>query len=162
MRGRPPGIHWDDNIIARFREALRAFMLERGLTPEMLERELGYRSKGYLVKTYLGEVQKPQPPSMPFLTRLTKIGFVFSPDGGAPPGHVHHIPAGVVAIAELPPGTVIVGEARQCPECLAEAQEGKRHPDRTWYVFAHPRQKYCSARHGRAWRRRRRRAEGQL
>ena len=158
MRGRPPNPTWDEAALTEFREALRLFMLERKLTPETLEGEMGYRSSGYLVRTYLGEVQKPAPPSQPFLNRLEQIGFSFSPNGNGKsiPSSLHHLPAGVAAVAELPPGTVIVGQPRQCPECAAEAEEGKRHPARTWYVFAHSNQRYCSCRHRRAWYRRRR------
>jgi hypothetical protein len=160
VRGRPANLPWDEATLAAFREALRLWLLERGLTPQALETELGYRSKGYLVRTYLGEVQRPLPPSPPFLERLKRIGFSFSPDRrGRPPRAVHHLPTGVAAVAELPPGTLIVGEPRQCPECAAEAGEGKRHPSRTWYVFAHPRQRYCSLQHRRAWHRRQRKAD---
>ena len=159
MRGRPPNLPWDEASLADFREALRLFMLERELTPQTLEELLGYRSSGYLVRTYLGEVKRPHPPSQPFLERLEQVGFSFSPNGHGGPAQtgIHHLPAGVVAVAELPPGTIVVGQPRQCPECAAEAQEGRRHPARTWYVFAYANQRYCSPRHRRAWYRRRRR-----
>lgn len=148
---------WDEATLTAFREALRWFMLERELTPQALEERLGYRSNGYLVHTYLGEVKRPLPPSQRFLERLEQIGFSFSPNGHDSPTRtsVHHLPAGVVAVAELPPGTMIVGQPRQCPECVAEAEEGRRHPARTWYVFAYPNQKYRSLEHRRAWYRRR-------
>jgi hypothetical protein len=149
---------WDEVTLTTFREALRLFMLEHELTPQGLEGQLGYRSGGYLVRTYLGEVRRPLPPSQRFLERLERIGFSFSPNGnepsGAPQASVHHLPAGVVAVVELPVGTVIAGQPRQCPECVAEAVEGKRHPARTWYVFGHPNQRYCSPKHRRAWYRR--------
>jgi hypothetical protein len=161
MRGRPPNPAWDEVTLSEFREALRLFMVERELTAQMLEEEMGYHSSGYLVRTYLGEVQSPTPPSQPFLKRLEEVGFSFSPDGnGRPPStSLHHLPSGVAAVAELPPGTVIVGQPRQCPECAAEAEEGKRHPARTWYVFAHSNQKYCSPKHRRAWYRRNKRTK---
>lgn len=161
MRGRPPGPPWDKVTLAAFREALRLFMLERELTPRTLEELMDYHSSGYLVRTYLGEVQRPLPPSQPFLKRLEGTGFTFSPDGRdrPPQAGLHSLPAGVSAVAELPSGTVIAGQPRQCPECAAEAQEGKRHPARTWYVFAHPRQRYCCPKHRRAWYRRQKRSK---
>ena len=161
MRGRPPNPTWDEATLTEFREALRLFMLERHLTGQVLEERMGYHSSGYLVRTYLGEVKSPRRPSQPFLERLKQVGFSFSPNGNGNPtlASLHHLPAGVAAVAELPPGTVIVGQPRQCPECAAEAEEGKRHWARTWYVFAHSNQRYCSCRHRRAWYRRRRKTE---
>ncbi len=161
MRGRPPRIPWDEVTLTAFREALRLFMAEQGLTPQTLEEQLGYHSSGYLVRTYLGEVEQPLPPSQRFLDRLEHIGFSFSPNGHNSPARLtfHPLPTGVVAVADLPPGTVILGQPRQCPECAAEAEEGKRHPARTWYVFAHPNQRYCSPEHRRAWYRRQKRSE---
>jgi hypothetical protein len=128
-------------------------MMEKCLTAEKLEEMLGYRSKGCLVKTYLGDVKHPLEPSQPFLKRLEKIGFQFPEEEGDFINY-YSLPSGTVAISEFPPGTVIVGSPKQCPECVAEVEEGKRHPTQTWYVFSHPQQKYCSIHHRRAWYRR--------
>lgn len=152
MRGRPPSAYfWSKEELGSFREALRCFMLEQGFDPLGLEKELGYRSSGYLVRTYLGEMKHDLPPSQPFLERLTELGFKTN---GHRPSTLHHIRSGVVALADLPPGTVILGEPRQCPECVAESSEGERHPVRTWYVYPYACQIYCCRRHRRAWYRR--------
>jgi len=55
------------------------------------------------------------------------------------------------------PAQKVLTEARQCPECVAEWQEGKRIWEDTWYFFGHPRAKFCSPQHRRAWRKRQRR-----
>ncbi len=160
MRGRPPRTEWTDGQLKAWREALRAWMMERGYGPRELEDLLGYNSGGYLVRMYLGELETSRPPSARFVRRLEEVGFSPNGDGRQEtfPADLRPVVApGVVAVADLPPGTVILGEPRQCPECAAEAEEGKRHPSRTWYVFPHPRQKYCSPEHRRAWRRRQRR-----
>lgn len=44
-----------------------------------------------------------------------------------------------------------MADAVQCPECAAEAEEGKRAWTETWYVFAWGNQKYCCREHRRAW-----------
>ena len=135
-------------------------MMEHGLGPRELEKLLGYRSNGYLVRMYLGELETDRRPSARFLERLKAAGF--SPDGDGVDADTDLRPvtaAGIVAVDDLPPGTVILGHPRQCPECAAEADEGKRHPARTWYVFPHPQQRYCSPKHRRAWYKRRKKAE---
>ncbi len=158
MRGRHPKVnHWTEQQVGNFRKTLRAWMVERSLDPEELEGLLGYRSGGYLVRMYLGELETDRPPSLAFRKRLEDVGFSGNGRGLDFPAELRSVPSGVVAAADLPSGTIVLGTPRQCPECVAEAEEGRRHPARTWYVFAHPNQKYCSPEHRRAWYRRRRR-----
>ena len=151
MRGRPSRPHWTEADLIAFRQRLQDWMDEQGIGPQELEQQLGYSSGGCLVRMYLGELETSRAPSATFVARLKEAGF--SPNGGhrpTTPDQLHRIRAGVVAVADLPPGTVVLGEPRQCPECLAEVEEGTRHPARTWYVFPHPNQRYCCLRHRRA------------
>jgi hypothetical protein len=151
---------WTDQGLAAFRQQLQAWMVDLDLDERGLEELLGYNSQGYLVRMYLGVLPSSRPPSARFLARLKRAGF--SDNGNLRPAtfphQVYSITSGVVAVADLPVGTVIFGTPRQCPECVAEAEEGLRPRARTYYVYAHPCQKYCSTEHRRAWHRRQRRA----
>lgn len=122
------------------------WMGENNFTPKTLEEALGYNSDGLLVRTYLGELESSRQPSQPFLDRLEKLGF-----SGSDYHTERHIAKGVSARTELPPGTHILSDPRQCPECAAEAQEGKRSWAQTWYVFPWGNQIYCCEEHRRAW-----------
>jgi hypothetical protein len=133
-------------------------MFERDLTPIGLERRLGYNSQGYLVRTYLGWLDTHRAPSDEFLGRLEAEGFEWDPAASFAPREAKKV-TGTVAAHELPPGTLIVGKPRRCPECVAEAQEGKRLMSQTWYVFPYGNQKYCSVEHRKAWYRRERRRQ---
>jgi hypothetical protein len=158
MRGRQPRAEWSEQRLRAFQDRLRAWMAERDLDAWALGELLGYRSNGLLVRMYLGDLETTRVPSAPFLERLKEAGFSGNGAGDEPifPTELHPVVSGVVAVTSLTPGTVILGQPRQCPECLAEAEEGERHPARTWYIFAHPRQRYCSVEHRRAWYRRQR------
>jgi hypothetical protein len=161
MRGRQPRAEWSEQQLRAFQRKLRAWMAERDLDPQALGELLGYRSNGLLVRMYLGDLETTRVPSVPFLERLEQAGFSGNGSGEEPilPVELHPVVSGVVAEASIAPGTVVLGQPRQCPECAAEAQEGKRHPARTWYVFAHPRQRYCCPKHRRAWYRRQKRSK---
>jgi len=124
-------------------------MASEGYTPTSLEESLGYNSDGLLVKMYLGELSTEREPSDPFCEKLEGLGF----DGKVEPKS-RKIAMAAFAKREPPPGTVVLGEPRQCPECVAEAEEGKRAWTDTWYIFPWGNQKYCCEAHRRAWYRR--------
>lgn len=155
MRGRPRTKNWTPEEIEGFQQALANWLVATGRTPEELEAQLGYQSDGVYVRLMMGELQeKDRPPSEEFLHRLEEQGFEWN---GKAPVAVHLSAAhGVYALADLPEGTIVVGEPQQCPECLAEHLEGKRPLARTYYVFSHPMARYCPAGHRRAWYRRKR------
>lgn len=125
-------------------------MGERDLTPRELEERLGYNSDGLLVRMYLGELETSRAPSNPFLARLAGIGF--DPDQSTAPREEKRI-------YDIPARARILADPKQCPECVAEAKEGKRSWADTWYVFPWGNQKYCCVEHRRAWYRRQ--AKGQ-
>lgn len=128
-------------------------MRDNGYTAQSLERELGYNSKGLLVRMYVGELESSRQPSQGFIDRLSELGF------NATEYHTtSHLAKGVTTKEQLPHGTVVMGDPVQCPECAAEAEEGKRPWTKTWYVFPWGNQKYCCPEHRRAWYRRQRAA----
>jgi hypothetical protein len=129
-------------------------MRESGYDAVSLEKKLGYNSKGLLVRTYLGVIESAKPPSEPFIQRLQEAGF----DGAEISANLH-VTKDTYAKCELPAGTVVFGEPAQCPECAAEAEEGKRAWTETWYVFPWGNQKYCCREHRRAWYRRQQRED---
>ncbi len=59
------------------------------------------------------------------------------------------------ATQPLPDGVMILGEARQCPECVIEMENGNMLEHQTWYVFPYDSQLYCSKTHRRRAKRRR-------
>lgn len=154
MRGRPPRQYWSDRELETFRRSLVTWMRQEGYDAESLEEELGYNSEGLLVRTYLGVIDSAKPPSVPFVEKLRELGF----DPAVVKGNLHPTKDNA-ATHKLPAGTVISGEPVQCPECAAEAEEGKRAWTRTWYVFPWGNQRYCCVEHRRAWYRRQRRTE---
>lgn len=144
---------WTEKDLASFREALRSWILEHNLSAAELEERLGYHSGGYLVHVYLGDLETSRAPSDPFVDALEMRGFTWEEE--LPLRKARKSP-GVFALRDLPTGTLVVGEPVQCPECLAEAREGKRPLSQTWYVFPYGNQKYCCPAHRRAWYRRQR------
>jgi len=148
-RGRPQNEPWTEKELSSFRQALAAWMRENDYNAISLEEELGYNSKGLLVRTYLGAIDSAKPPSRPFIEKLRGLGF-----NGSHFERDLHVTVDTVSRHELPPGTVVCGEPVQCPECVAEAKEGKRPWSKTWYVFAWGNQIHCSEDHRRAWYRR--------
>ena len=128
-------------------------MREEGYDAESLEDAMGYNSDGLLVRTYLGELESARQPSQAFIDKLSLLGF----DGSRYRSSAH-LAKGVIAKEELPPGTIVMGNPVQCPECVAEAEEGKRPWTKTWYVFSWGNQKYCCREHRSAWYRRQRAA----
>jgi len=111
---------------------------------------MGYNSDGLLVRMYLGELESSREPSNPFLDRLAEVGF--DPDKSVTPQRKR-------TIYDIPSTAKIIAEPVQCPECVAEAEEGKRAWTETWYVFPWGNQKYCCVEHRRAWYKRQRAKE---
>lgn len=166
MRGRRLRAEWSEQQLRAFQERLRAWMAERDLDPQTLGELLAtgvmasWCASDASHRAYLGDPEATRVPSVPFVERLEQAGF--SGNGGDEPvfpAELHPVVSGVVAEASIAPGTVVPGQPRQCPECAAEVHEGRHYPARTWYVFAHPRQKYCCPKHRRAVYRRQKRSK---
>lgn len=135
--------HMDGAELAAFRQAVMAFLGRWGWDPGDLDEALDYaRRGGYTTKILKGR----RAPSTQYRRRFAELLEVESdPAWRASQAG----PAGAIAV----PVARIEGEPRQCVECLAQMTEGRRREPDTWWWFAHPSTRVCTA-HRRAWRRR--------
>lgn len=148
-RGRPSKRPWVPGELRVWRRRLREWMVRQGYTALDLEKLLGYNSRGLLVRMYLGELETSRPPSSTFRKKVKRIGF--DPNDIM----VHKVRRVLVdSDFDLPVGTRVLAQPKQCPECVAEAKEGKRPMSQTWYVYPYANQIYCCVAHRRAWYRR--------
>ncbi len=135
--------------LLRFQVELRAFRTSLNYSPRELEEALGYESRGKLVRALEGCFPTPRQPSREFVWRLGEfkaVGPIPKPPWA--PALVYDPQAAAVPLER------IKAEARRCLECAAETLEGRRPEAGSWYWFGHPRARFCSRQHRRAWRRR--------
>jgi hypothetical protein len=122
------------------RSQLRSWLEREGISPERLAVLLGTSIQNVRLQLGLYPSSARRGVSRRFLDALRGLGY-----RGIGLEEIQL----VYSENPLPPGTVVKAEARQCPICLLEAREGRRSVQDTWYVFGHPRRRYCSRKHQR-------------
>lgn len=142
---------WEPEEIRHFQALLRQAREELGYSPRLLEQELGYYSDGKYVRMLEGQWPSIplRTPSRRFLQRLQ--GWLLAGPEPLPPW------SPLISLrcehAAIPLRRILAAK-RQCPECVAEWAEGRREERDTWWVYGHPRQRFCSKAHRRRWSRR--------
>jgi len=149
---RPKIRPWTDEELRRFQDRVRQLLDRLHWTQADLDVALGYAPQGKMTAQVLGLYGngRHRQPSQPYVRKFERLEA--APPAPKPPwGHA------VLPLRDLDRGAVplqrVLSSPRQCPMCLVEFRQGRRTESDTWWWFGHPRQRYCSPAHKRAWRR---------